>query len=316
MLKKIITLVALMFIVFNAQLMYAETFPYSITYVPSTSYLKPGDEVTISFKLNGAPAGLGGFQITLKDVNSAFEKLSDVNFTTLPKQDLSWAITNYASDPYKFGFDSMGTCYSDGEIIATLRLKVKPDFKGNEANISIHNLSGSDMVGNEYLSEIDRAKLDVNLKLGIKQNQDQQLISTVKYALDPAFIVTIPAEIIASDTQDTVINISGDVNLEDGKQVVVYALDGNVLLERHRTSDGVKLDGLAYDSISTKLALKNNQIITNENIINTTPLAMFRINKQNELSDKLVIKNINPLNKKAGLYKGNIVFNIKLENII
>lgn len=299
-----IIIVIVISILFNATSVLAVSSVFEMNYLPSKSFVSTGEQVSVDMQLKGADLGVVAEKIEFKDLDNAFEKISYTSIPDVNRPGIDWADSNLLSNFLAFSTDDPTVSkYKNDEIIVTLHFSVKPNFKGKTARMEFKVIQAANplwesyIVGNNYPTKIVEFHI----------NQAGEHISTVKYSLDPKYTITIPELIVASDVSDNTINIAGDVNLEEGKEIKVTASSGNVILDRYKMDGITKVTGLGAQTIETKLKLG-----ANSNILNTTALAIFRTGKTNLITDALTIQKIDPTNKKAGKYIGNIIFNVNI----
>lgn len=318
--RKKISIVLLMFFVLNISTIFAVNYSYDIQYTADSYYISPGDIINIKLKLNNATAGVTAYDASIYDLQAqttnngtaivagteAFENFSVVGSSLRPPCDWDYSNLTGSKYPYKLSFagdgSTLGT-YVSGEDMSTLTFKLKEDYKGSKASIKIV-LNELIMPGSfENYPNLGEKIITFNV-----QQDSQTMNTTVRYDISPSYMVTIPENVEASDLEDVIVGpITGDVNLEDGKQVKISVNSGTIVLERYKLNGIDKVTGEGAQTINALLRLG-----TNEDIDSTTAIALFEYGTTNLINDNLYIKKIDATNKRAGVYLGNITFNLSM----
>lgn len=300
--KKIITCFTIMFslIIINSSIYAAQA---DVEYISSKYMLKPGEEFYVDTKLVNS----GAYRIISCQNEFRFEPADAFEIIDLVSLKSNQFVTTpqFTTSPYIAGLaGEMGSLFwTNNELIYRLKLKVNPNFKGNSATIFFQN--------SEIYSETDMntPMCPLNKNIGYTILASEVINTKVEYKLDPAYIITIPEKIIASDTAQVNIPISGNVNLEPDKQVKITVSNGSVVLNRHKVTNNISslVTGTGADSITANLKLGNNS-----SIISTDAVALFEYGTENLVKSLLSIEPIKSNGHKAGMYIGNIIFNLSL----
>ncbi|MEG0372249.1 MAG: hypothetical protein RR645_08150, partial [Clostridium sp.] len=216
--------------------------------------------------------------------------------------------TNFASGLYPYyagtSVSKLADSYLNNEIIYTIKCKVNENFKGKTFQMIFNNMEISMNSDFEMVYPLEKS---VNFTI---VNTD--IINTiVQYKLDPTYIITIPEKIIASDSLPVEISINGNVNLEPDKQVKISVSSGNIVLNRHKIVDQIPVI-VPVEEAGTITA--NLRLGSNNTILSTDTIALFEFGQENLIKTKLYLDPIITTGKKAGMYIGNIIFNLSLIN--
>lgn len=305
-LKKIIVIVLMTFglLVSNFSTVNAVT-TFGINYVPEKTFVTTTDQISIGLVLFGASTGLTGINIHYTDLDNAFEQFSITGNFLTERAGISWDDSHIPNNKLAFSTNNPAISrYHNDEEIAKFKFRIKPGFKGKTARVQFTCIEAYDGKIDSYLGLNEEVTATVEFHI----NQKDEIITSVRYTLDPSYIITIPETVIASDTNDVEIKINGDVNLEEGKLVKVSTATGNIVLDRYKMDGITKVTGAGADTIETKLKLGVNDVL------NTTPIAMFEYGKNNLIQEVLSVSKLSFNNKKAGQYIGSIIFNVNLIN--
>ncbi len=149
-----------------AMVCHVQASSYKFTATPSKTTVKPGDEVTISLKVQDIDAGMEGINVV--ETSLVYDTAVFDKFEIVDKNEWTSTYNNNSGERYgKLLFKKMVTGVKDDEVIGVLKFKLKEKLDITETKIKLLQVTSND--GYELLNEGDRI---ITLKIVKEDNQN------------------------------------------------------------------------------------------------------------------------------------------------